>query len=117
MEQFGHKKLVDLLSLIKDQKISNENAKDITYLIINGDNRMPTDIAADLGFTGEVKISDDLKTAVESAVKNNPEIVQVYVKTNKASPLMKLVNQVIESLGRKADPVVIQHLLNQTIEE
>jgi|LakMenE01Jun11ns_1017448.scaffolds.fasta_scaffold8534716_1 Asp-tRNA(Asn)/Glu-tRNA(Gln) amidotransferase B subunit len=73
---------------------------------------MPTDIAADLGFTGEVRISDDLKTAVETVVKNNPEIVEMYVKTSKASPLMKLVKQVIECLGRKADPVVIQHLLD-----
>lgn len=76
MHRFGPKKLLDLLTLIKDQQISTENAKTLTQVIIDGDERLPTEIAADMGFTGEVVIPQDLKDAAADVVKNNPEIVE-----------------------------------------
>lgn len=54
LHRFGPKKLLDLLTLIKDQQISTENGRVITQMITDGDERLPTEIADDLGFTGEV---------------------------------------------------------------
>lgn len=84
-------------------------------MIIDGDERLPTEIAADMGFTGEVVIPQDLKDAAADVVKNNPEIVEQIWQTHKSSPIMALVNKVTESLNRKCDPVMIRHLLNEEI--
>lgn len=94
--------------MVKDQQISNEQGKEITQLIIDGDERMPKEIADSLGFLGEVLIGQDIKDAVTDVVKKNPEIVQLVLKTNKASPLMSLVKKVMEQINRKTDPVVVQ---------
>ena len=76
MHNFGLKKLVDLLSLIKDSKVSVANGKEITMRIIDGDARMPTEIADELGFTGAVVTSAEVKAAVDKVLSENPQIVQ-----------------------------------------
>lgn len=96
LHQFGPKKLIDLLTLINESLISTENGRTITKLITQGDERMPSQIAEDKGFTGEVQISEDLKEAVADVMKNNPEIVEQIWLTNKASPVMALVKKVTE---------------------
>jgi len=57
-------------------------------MIIDGDGRMPKEIAESCGFTGEVKIAQEVKDAVNLVMSNNPEIVEKILKTKAASPVM-----------------------------
>jgi Asp-tRNA(Asn)/Glu-tRNA(Gln) amidotransferase B subunit len=116
LHKFGPKKLLDLLTLIKDQQISTENGKVITKMITDGDERMPTEIAEALGFTGEVILPQDLLDAVSEVIKTNPQTVEQISLTTKASPIMALVNKTIDLVNRKCDPVMVRYLLEKEME-
>lgn len=75
--------------------------------IVDGDTRMPTEIADQLGFTGPVITSAEVKTAVDKIFTENPHIVEKIQKTGNMGPVMSLVGKVMEALNRKGDPVVI----------
>ena len=115
LHNFGLKKLVDLLQLIKDSQISVANGKEIMMKIIDGDERMPTEIADQLGFTGAVITSAEVKAAVDDILSKNAQIVQKIQKTGNMGPVMSLVGKVMEAVNRKGDPVVIQTLINDKI--
>lgn len=115
LNHFGLKKLVDLLSLIKDSRISVANGKEIMMRIIDGDQRMPTEIADSLNFTGEVITSAEVKAAVDDILAKNQQIVQKIQKTGNMGPVMSLVGKVMDAVNRKGDPVVIQSLINDKI--
>ena len=115
LHKFGLKKLVDLLSLLKDSQISVANGKDIMMRIIDGDERMPTEIAATSGFTGDVITSAEVKAAVDEVVNKNPQIVQKILKTGNEGPVMSLVGKVMEAVNRRGDPVVIKSLINDKL--
>ena len=83
--------------------------------IIDGDARMPTEIADELGFTGAVVTSVEVKAAVDKVLSENPQIVQKIQKTGNMGPVMSLVGKVMEAVNRKGDPVVIQSLINDKI--
>jgi Asp-tRNA(Asn)/Glu-tRNA(Gln) amidotransferase B subunit len=104
-----------LLSLIKDSKVSVANGKDIMMRIIDSDARMPTEIADELGFTGAVVTSDEVRAAVDDVISKNQAIVQKIQKTGNMGPIMSLVGKVMEAVNRKGDPVVIQSLINEKI--
>ena len=44
--------------------------------IVDGDTRMPTEIADQLGFTGPVVTSAEVKAAVDKIFTENPQIVE-----------------------------------------
>jgi len=44
-KSFGHKRLSDLIELIDDEKVNRNNAKEIAFKIVDGDTRMPSEIA------------------------------------------------------------------------
>lgn len=115
LQKFGLKKLVDLLSLLKDSQISVANGKEIMMRIIDGDERMPTEIAANSGFTGEVITSAEVKAAVDEVVNKNPQIVQKILKTGNEGPVMSLVGKVMEAVNRRGDPVAIKSLIHDKL--
>jgi Asp-tRNA(Asn)/Glu-tRNA(Gln) amidotransferase B subunit len=53
MKTFGQKKLSEILELLTQSKITTENSRQIVRLIIDGDERMPIEIAKSLGLIGE----------------------------------------------------------------
>jgi Asp-tRNA(Asn)/Glu-tRNA(Gln) amidotransferase B subunit len=108
---------VDLLSLIKDQKVSVANGKEIMMRIIDNDLRTPTEIANDLGFTGAVISNAEVKAAVEDIISKNPQIIQKIIKTGNMGPAMSLVGKVMDAVNRKGDPIVIQSLIKDKIAE
>ena len=63
-ENFGHKKLFELISMVHEQEITAGNAKQVMMAIIDGDSRMPAEIAEEHGFMGGVATSDEVKAAV-----------------------------------------------------
>ena len=44
-ENFGHKKLVELITMVHDASVTQANAKAVMQAIIDGDERMPATIA------------------------------------------------------------------------
>ena len=44
-EQFGHKKLVELIMMVHEQSVTQQNAKQVMRAIVDGDTRMPSEIA------------------------------------------------------------------------
>lgn len=46
------------------------NAKQVMFAIVDGDERMPSEIAREQGFVGYTNLSDEVKTAVESALSD-----------------------------------------------
>lgn len=83
--------------------------------IVDGDTRMPTEIADEAGFTGPVVTSAEVKAAVDKVFTENPQIIQKIQKTGNMGPVMSLVGKVMEVVNRKGDPVVIQSLINDKI--
>ena len=63
-ENFGHKKLVELITMVHDASVTQANAKAVMQAIIDGDERMPATIAEEQGFVGAGKVSDEVRNAV-----------------------------------------------------
>lgn len=57
---FGHKKLAELITLVNEETVNVANGKQIMMRIIDGDQRLPSQIAAELGMTGKVELSKEL---------------------------------------------------------
>ena len=112
MKTFGQKKLSEILELLTQSKITTENSRQIVRLIIDGDERMPIEIAKSLGLIGEQFVAADINAVVEEILKEYPDVVAQSRKTTAASPIMFLVKKTIEKLGRKEDPVLVQYLVN-----
>lgn len=49
--------MYEFITLIKEETVSSTHAKQIMFAIIDGDERMPCEIAKDYGFVGEVTLS------------------------------------------------------------
>ena len=63
-ENFGHKKLFELITMVHEQDISVANAKQVMQAIVDGDERMPSKIAEEQGFVGGANLSEEVKNAV-----------------------------------------------------
>lgn len=68
---FGHKKLCDLITLVHEESVSAINAKKIMHMIIDGDERMPSQIAAEVGMIGKVEIGKELIGQVRECIKEH----------------------------------------------
>lgn len=117
MYNFGHQRLVDLINLDKMGRVTLANCKQVMQLIVDGDTRMPSEIAETQGFTGGAQASKELKEIVTKIVEENKEIVQKVIATGKTGPIMSLVGTVMQVTNRKSDPVVIKHLIIDMVEE
>ncbi len=115
-ENFGHKKLYELILMVHEQEITAGNAKQVMMAIIDGDSRMPSEIAEEHGFMGGVATSDEVMRAVSDVLANadNTKIVNKIAGGN-PRPVMALVGQVMRLVNRKGDPVVIKKLLEDGI--
>ena len=112
-ENFGHKKLVELITLVhEDQNITVQNAKQIMMSIVDGDDRMPSEIAEEQGFVGGSATSDEVLQAVAAAL-SDPENAQNIkkVQDGDARGIMPVVGRVMRAVNRRGDPVVIKQLL------
>lgn len=108
---FGHKKLAELIMLIHDETVNVANGKQIMMRIIDGDQRQPSQIAAELGMTGKVEMNKELMAQVKEVVETNPDVVKKVLKSGKQGPVMHLVGKIMKSNSNKVDPVMVKHLL------
>jgi len=61
--------------LLHNEEVTVANGKMIAMQIIDGDNRMPKEIADDLGLTKSVTIDQEVQDAVGKIITENPDIV------------------------------------------
>ena len=115
-ENFGHKKLVELIMMVHEQDITVANAKHVMMAIIDGDTRMPSAIAEEQGFVGGPITTDEVKAAVNRALAEptNANVIEKVLAGNER-PVMSLVGKVMKAVNRKGDPVVIKKLLLEGI--
>jgi len=111
---FGHKRMCELITMIKEEAVNSINAKEIMKRIVDGETKMPSEIAKESGFVGEVVTSDEVKKAVANAIQENSDIVK-KIKDGNRGPLMSLVGKVMRATNRRADPVVVKYLLEQEL--
>jgi len=104
--------------MVHDQEITAGNAKQVMMAIIDGDSRMPSEIAEEHGFMGGIATSDEVKAVVSEVLANedNANIIAKVAGGN-PRPVMALVGQVMRIVNRKGDPVVIKKLLEDQIAE
>lgn len=86
-------------------------------LIVDGDTRMPSEIATSLGFTGGAQASKELKEITAKIVAENKDIVDKVISSGKNGPVMSIVGAVMQATNRRSDPVVIKHLIMDMIED
>ena len=84
--------------------------------IIDGDERMPAQIAADQGFTGIEVTSTEVQDAVEE-VLNDPSNAGIIEKIQAGNdrPVMSLVGKVMKAVNRRGDPVMIKTLIQDSL--
>ena len=100
--------------LLHNEEVTVANGKMIAMQIIDGDDRMPKEIADDLGLTKSVTIDQEVQDAVGKIITENPDIVQKIMDGNDR-PIMSLVGKVMSAVNRRGDPVVIKSLLTEQI--
>ena len=85
--------------------------------IIDGDERMPAQIAADQGFTGIDVTSDEVKEAVAEVISDpsNAAIIEKILGGNDR-PIMSLVGKVMKAVNRNGDPVMIKSLIQDSLD-
>ena len=121
---FGHQKLCELLEMVSDDRVTVVSGRLVMDKIIDGDERMPSVIAEDLGLVGQVNISEDVKATTNRVLANNQAILDQCISLDDELPLMKIVTQVMSELNpnqrwrndyRVGDPVCIKDLCTEAL--
>jgi aspartyl-tRNA(Asn)/glutamyl-tRNA(Gln) amidotransferase subunit B len=114
---FGHKKLVQLLEMVDDSRISTVNGKIVMKKIVDGDQRMPGEIAEDLGLVGTVTATEDVKTVAQGIISQHADVLDYCIKEKDNRKAMVIVGKVMGALNPRrrwdeahqvGDPVVIK---------
>jgi len=111
-ENFGYKKLHELILMVHEREVTVANAKLIMQLMIDGDKRSPKRIAKEQGFVGETITTEDVIRAVNECLENpaNASVIAKIIGGNE-KPVMSLVGSVFKQVNRQGDPVVIKKLI------
>ncbi len=104
--------LVELLELIKSNKISGKIGKDVLEESFHSGNRPSQIIEA----KGLLQISDPEKILVfvQEIMQNSPDIVEKY-RSGQESVLGYLVGQVMKKTSGKANPELVQKILREQL--
>ena len=87
----GSKKLTDLIDLVQSGKLSLLNAKEIAYIIIDGDQRSPSEIAQEKNKLVSSDSQVNYDQIIEEVLQANKSTVQKIKETGKDGPVMFLV--------------------------
>ena len=114
---FGQRRLSELLLLVQKNELTVANGKQVMMQIVDGDKRMPSEIAEDMGLLGGQTTGSEIAEAVKEVTDNNEPIIIKVIKTGKEGPIMSLVGKVMKAVNRKGDPIEIRILIEEVIEE
>jgi len=102
----------ELISLVKENKISSRVAKDILAMIVLKD-ESPLKIATEKGLL-QKNDEEEIKSLVEKIIKENPEVVATY-KAGKENAIMSLVGKVIKESKGSANPQIVIKILKDLL--
>lgn len=105
-------KLVSLLEMIRDGTISGKIAKEVFSVMYETGKTAP-EIVKEKGL---VQISDqgELEDIVDSVIRENPKVVE-QVRSGKTKAIGALVGQVMKKTGGRANPGLVNRLLQKKI--
>lgn len=108
------KMLVTMLEMIKSNKISTQQAKEVCALVLE-EKKTPEIIVKERGME---QISDEfvIRELVTKVLDENEEQVNIY-KSGKTNIIGFLVGQVLKTSGGKANPGMVSKILNEEIEK
>ncbi|MBS3759991.1 Asp-tRNA(Asn)/Glu-tRNA(Gln) amidotransferase subunit GatB [Halodesulfurarchaeum sp.] len=103
-----------LIELVAEEEITERNAREVVLRSMLDEGHTPDDVveAEDLGKSG----ADEIATAVEEAIENNPEAVD-DVLAGEEGAINFLVGQVMQETGGRADPGDVNELLREHLPE
>ncbi|MCL5986089.1 MAG: Asp-tRNA(Asn)/Glu-tRNA(Gln) amidotransferase subunit GatB [Actinobacteria bacterium] len=106
--------LVELIMLINQGRISGKIAKEVAADVFES-GRSPIDIVESRGLT---QISDEsgIKLIIDEVIGENPKAVQDF-RSGKTSALAFLVGQVMRKSRGRANPDIVNSLLQQSLKE
>ena len=114
---FGQRRLSELLLLVQNDELTVANGKQVMFKIIDGDKRMPAEIAEELGIKGGNVTGNEIKDVVDKVTEENQAIIIKVIETGKDGPVMSLVGKVMKAVNRKGDPIEIRIMIEEAIEK
>ncbi len=99
----------ELIVMIGKGELSSRGAKNVLAIMLKGDEKVPTEIAAKLGLI-QKNDEADLEKIVKKVIDNNPKVVAEY-KTGKTAALEFLVGQGMKISKGSANPIALRKLL------
>lgn len=106
--------LAELINLIRNKTISGKIAKDVFKEMI-ASNMKPLEIVESKNL-GQISDPNQLAVIIDEVIKNNLDSVQEYL-SGKTRLFGFLVGQVIKASSNKADPVLVNKLLQEKLQK
>ena len=103
--------------MVQNNEINVANAKIVMMKIIDGERKMPLEIAEDLGIAGKQLGNEELRDKVNEVMSQNGKILEKIIKTGNDGPIKALVGKVMKATNRKGDPQKIKVLIEEVIDE
>ena len=85
--------------MVDNQQISSVNGKIVMKKIVDGDDRMPSEIAEDLGLVGTVSTTEDVKSAAQTIISANTDILDHCIKEKDNRKVMVIVGKIMGVLN------------------
>jgi aspartyl-tRNA(Asn)/glutamyl-tRNA(Gln) amidotransferase subunit B len=106
--------LAELIMLINQGRISGKIAKEIATEVFET-GKSPVDIVESRGFT-QISDESDIKLMIDEVIRENPKAAQDF-KSGKTSALAYLVGQVMKKSRGRANPDIVNSMLQQSLKE
>ena len=112
--------------MVSETKISVVNGKLVMKKIVEGDERMPSVIAEDLGLVGTVVTSEEVKRTTAEIIADNTDILDYCIREDDYRKVMIVVGKVMHVLNpqsrwdtreRIGDPVGIKEMVMEAVEK
>ena len=106
--------VVDVIKLVADQTISSKMAKDVFQETFDS-GKAPADVVRTKGLA-QITDSSEIEVKVSEILAANPEVVAKY-KGGQANVKGFLVGQVMRATGGKANPTLVQDLVQEALDK
>jgi aspartyl-tRNA(Asn)/glutamyl-tRNA(Gln) amidotransferase subunit B len=100
--------------LINQGKISGKIAKEIAIEVFET-GKSPVDIVESRGLT-QISDESDIRLMIDEVIRENPKAAQDF-KSGKTSALAFLVGQVMKKSKGRANPDIVNSMLQQSLKE
>ncbi len=105
--------LAELVDMISSNEINGKQAKEIFIKMLDGESGTPHEIADKFGMK-QITDTGAIESAVDSVIAANPAQVEQY-KSGKTGLLGFFVGNVMKATGGKANPAVVNEILQKKL--